>query len=61
VVLFGPTNPFHWRPRHARAAVLTAAAGGRATTFEPRAKGAAMELISTNAVVGAIDQALLTP
>lgn len=59
IVLFGPTNPFHWRPRHPKAIVLTAAAGGPADTFEPKAKGAAMELISTRAVVDAIGRALL--
>lgn len=60
IVLFGPTNPFHWRPRHPQAIVLTAAAAGPTTAFDPRAKGAAMELISTRTVVDAIDHALLS-
>jgi ADP-heptose:LPS heptosyltransferase len=59
IVLFGPTNPFHWRPRHPRALVLTAASAGLTSSFDPRAKGAAMDLISTRTVVDAIDQALL--
>jgi ADP-heptose:LPS heptosyltransferase len=59
VALFGPTNPFHWRPRHARAVVLSAAQpGGPLTTFEPRAKGAPMDLISTEVVVRATDALL---
>lgn len=59
VVLFGPTNAYHWRPRHPKAVVLTAGAGGVTQAFEPKAKGAEMELISTQAVVSAIGQALL--
>lgn len=58
VVLFGPTNPFHWRPRHARAVILAAGYEGPVQTFDPRAKGAPMELISTRMVLDAIDRAL---
>lgn len=58
VVLFGPTNPFHWRPRHARAVVLAAGHEGPVTDFQPKAKGAPMELISTRMVVDAIRRAL---
>ena len=58
VVLFGPTNPFHWRPRHARAVVLAAGHEGPVTDFHPKAKGAPMELISTRMVVDAIHRAL---
>ena len=58
VVLFGPTNPFHWRPRHARAVVLAAGHEGPVTDFQPKAKGAPMELISTRMVVDAIHRAL---
>jgi ADP-heptose:LPS heptosyltransferase len=59
VVLFGPTNPFHWRPRHARAVVLAAGHDRPVETFQPKAKGAPMELISTQMVVDAIRRALI--
>jgi ADP-heptose:LPS heptosyltransferase len=58
VVLFGPTNPFHWRPRHAHAVVLVAGHPGPVQLFAPKAKGAAMELISTRMVLDAIHLAL---
>ena len=61
VVLFGPTNPFHWRPLNERAVVLAAGHEGPVTEFEPRAKGAPMELISTRMVVDAIHRALSNP
>ena len=60
IALFGPTNPFHWRPRHDRALVLSAAKpDAPLTTFTPRVKGAPMERISTALVIDAI--ASLTP
>ena len=56
VVLFGPTNPFHWRPRHSDAAVLVASDSDTPTTeFVPRHKKAPMSHISTDAVTHAID------
>jgi ADP-heptose:LPS heptosyltransferase len=56
VALFGPTNPFHWRPRHDRAAVISAAQPAvPMTEFTPRMKGAAMELIPSSTVIRAID------
>ncbi len=61
LALFGPTNPFHWRPRHERALVLSAAQpDAPLPAFNPRMKGAAMERISTAAVIRAIDS-LLAP
>ncbi|MCB1226265.1 MAG: glycosyltransferase family 9 protein [Verrucomicrobiales bacterium] len=54
VVLFGPTNPFHWRPRHESARVVTAVQSGGQQTFHARDKGADMNLISTDAVLSAI-------
>jgi ADP-heptose:LPS heptosyltransferase len=60
IVLFGPTNPYHWRPRHDKALVLVAGQDQPATLFEPRAKGAPMELISTQRVVEAIHRALIS-
>jgi ADP-heptose:LPS heptosyltransferase len=59
VALYGPTNPFHWRPRHPRAIVLSAAnPEAPLTTFEPRAKGAPMDLLSTALVIHATDSLL---
>ena len=62
VALFGPTNPFHWRPRHERALVLSAAQpDAPLTDFQPRMKGAPMERISTELVIGAIAQLIPPP
>ncbi len=59
IALFGPTNPFHWRPLHDRALVLSAAQpDAPLTDFHPRMKGAPMERISTAAVIRAIDSLL---
>ena len=59
VVLFGPTNPFHWRPTHDRAVVLSAAQpDAPLRRFEPRMKEAPMELISTALVIRATDSLL---
>jgi ADP-heptose:LPS heptosyltransferase len=54
IVLFGPTNPFHWRPRHEKAVVIVAGHAGPATQFDPRADGAEMNLISTEQIIGAM-------
>jgi ADP-heptose:LPS heptosyltransferase len=59
IALFGPTNPFHWRPRHERATVISAAyPDAPLESFEPRMKGAPMERISTAVVCRAIDALL---
>jgi len=59
IALFGPTNPFHWRPRHERAVVISAAQpDAPMTKFDPRMKGAAMDRISTAVVCRAIDDLL---
>jgi ADP-heptose:LPS heptosyltransferase len=61
IALFGPTNPFHWRPMHERALVLSAAhPEAPLTEFTPRMRAAPMERISTAAVIRAIDS-LLAP
>ncbi len=59
VALFGPTNPFHWRPRHPAARVLVAS-GEAADTLGPRHTAASMEALSTEAVLAAIDDLLGT-
>ena len=55
LVLFGPTNPSRWRPRHARSEVL------RARTrppFTPQQKGGPMEQISVASVVEGVKRLL---
>jgi len=62
VVLYGPINPFHWRPLHDRAIVLSAAKpDAPLTEFTPRMKGASMDLISTGTVIRATDSLLALP
>ena len=59
IALYGPTNPFHWRPRHGAAIVLSAASPEEPMRdFSPRMKGAPMRLISTEAVIRATDALL---
>jgi ADP-heptose:LPS heptosyltransferase len=55
LALFGPTNPYHWRPRHARSVVL------RARTrppFTPRQKGGPMEDISADSAIEGVKELL---
>lgn len=59
VVLFGPTNPHHWRPRHARAVTLLAGHAQPLTQTQPREKGQSMELISTQQVISAMEPLLV--
>ena len=62
IALYGPTNPFHWRPRHPQAIVLSAAhPEGPLTEFHPRMKGASMNTISTDLVIRATDALLAMP
>lgn len=55
--LFGPTNPFHWQPRHPLARVLLAS-GESAGTVGPRHMAAPMSALSTGRVREAIDSLL---
>jgi ADP-heptose:LPS heptosyltransferase len=56
VALFGPTNPFHWRPRHERARVLMPFSDAPVTDFVPKMKRGAMQGISTASVKHALDE-----
>jgi predicted lipopolysaccharide heptosyltransferase III len=58
VVLFGPTNPFHWRPRGSPAVVLHGKSPVPVTQFSPLQPRLAMSEISTQAVIGAMDSLL---
>lgn len=58
VALFGPTNPFHWGPRHHRAAVLLGDEAAPRRNFDPRERKHETKNVSTPAVLGAIEQVL---
>lgn len=60
VILFGPTNPFHWRPRESAALILQGDSRSPVTTFVPKQPRTSMRQISTEAVINAMD-ALLSP
>ena len=59
VILFGPTNPFHWRPTHSPALILHGKSGVPVTEFAPVRPRFPMSEISTEAVINAMD--LLLP
>jgi predicted lipopolysaccharide heptosyltransferase III len=58
VALFGPTNPFHWRPRESPALILQGKLPAPVTEFSPAAPRVAMSQISTEAVISAMDSLL---
>ncbi|MEP6937058.1 MAG: putative lipopolysaccharide heptosyltransferase III [Chthoniobacterales bacterium] len=61
IALFGPTNPFHWRPRLSRAVILQAGQDAPMTEFSPETPGAPMKLISTEQVIDAMETLLSIP
>jgi predicted lipopolysaccharide heptosyltransferase III len=61
VVLFGPTNPFHWYPREAPALILQGESPLPVREFVPKQTRLPMKLISTRAVIDAMDSLLSTP
>ena len=61
VVLFGPTNPYHWHPRTASAIVLLGESGVRMTEFNPKQRAVAMNQISTKAVIDGMEALLSAP
>lgn len=58
IVLFGPTNPYHWRPLHDRAMVILAGHEKplREDEFKIKIPGASMTLISAKQVIAALDK-----
>jgi len=58
VILFGPTNPFHWRPRESPALILHGKSPEPVTGFLPLQPRLPMSQISTEAVISAIDSLL---
>ena len=61
VALFGPTNPFHWRPRESPALILQGDSGTPMHEFAAKQPRILMKLISTQAVINAMDALLSTP
>ena len=61
VVLFGPTNPLHWRPRFTPAVIVQAGNPESLTEFTPNQKRAAMNQISTAQVIDAMKALLAVP
>src|SRR4029077_15402253 len=55
VILFGPTNPFHWRPRESPALILHGKSPEPITEFLPVQPRLPMSQISTEAVFSAMD------
>jgi ADP-heptose:LPS heptosyltransferase len=61
VALYGPTNPFHWRPRDSVALILQGDSGMPLREFAPKQPRLPMKLISTQAVIDAMNSLLPTP
>ena len=61
VVLFGPTNPFHWHPRSESALVLLGGFEGPLSEFDPRQRAVPMNQISTKSVIDAMESLLSAP
>jgi predicted lipopolysaccharide heptosyltransferase III len=58
VILFGPTNPFHWRPRSSRALIVQAGSPEPVTHFSPEHTRVPMNEISTEQVIRAMESVL---
>jgi predicted lipopolysaccharide heptosyltransferase III len=54
VILFGPTNPFHWRPRKSPAAILFGESPEPLRHFQAREAKRPMKQISTASVINAM-------
>jgi predicted lipopolysaccharide heptosyltransferase III len=61
VVLFGPTNPFHWHPRSDSAIVLLGGNTHPLAEFSPKQRAVPMNQISTQAVIDAMEALLSAP
>jgi len=61
VILFGPTNPFHWRPRESPAQILWGESTSPVTKFLPKQPRLSMNQISTQAVIDAMETLLSAP
>jgi predicted lipopolysaccharide heptosyltransferase III len=61
VILFGPTNPFHWRPKESPALILQGKKPEPVSEFAPFQSRLPMSQISTEAVISAMDSLLSRP
>src|SRR6266540_2584200 len=61
VILFGPTNPFHWRPRESPALILQGTSTSPFIEFVPKQPRLPMNQISTEAVIDAMKTLLSAP
>ncbi len=61
VALFGPTNPYHWRPRTSPTLVLRAGQVNPLAHFVPQQGPGVMKEISTKQVIDAIRRLLSSP
>ena len=61
VILFGPTNPFHWRPRNSPVAILFGNSPQPLRNFQYQEGKHPMNDISTAAVIDAIGSMLSAP
>ena len=61
VILFGPTNPFHWRPLESPALILQGTSVAPFTEFVSKQPRLPMNQISTQAVIDAMETLLSVP
>jgi heptosyltransferase III len=61
VILFGPTNPFHWRPRESMALILQGDSASPKTDFVAKQPRIPMNQISTEPVINAMETLLSSP
>jgi predicted lipopolysaccharide heptosyltransferase III len=61
IVLYGPTNPFHWRPRSSPALILQGGMDAPVTNFSPDQPRGTMNEISTEQVIDAMEALLSAP
>jgi predicted lipopolysaccharide heptosyltransferase III len=61
VILFGPTNPFHWRPRESPALILQGGSTSPLSEFSSKTPRLPMKQISTRAVIDAMESLLSIP
>jgi predicted lipopolysaccharide heptosyltransferase III len=61
VILFGPTNPFHWRPLESPALILQGASAEPVHEFISKQQRLPMNQISTQAVIDAMETLLSAP
>jgi heptosyltransferase III len=61
VILFGPTNPFHWRPLESPALILQGTSTSPFTEFVSKQPRLPMNQISTQAVIDAMETLLSAP